>query len=70
MYNWNKQELEVYDYISMQEGKRLSELETAKLDGIEQEKLEIAKKSLSQGLDISTIALIIGLTKKQIESMI
>ena len=89
MYNWDKQELEVYDYISMQEGKRLSELETAKLDGIEEgieqgivkgiekgivkgiekEKLVIAKKSLSQGLDINTIALITGLSVKQIEEI-
>ena len=70
MYHWDKQELEVYDYISMQEGKRLSELETAKLDGIEQgveqEKLEIVKNSILQGLDNSTIALI---TKMNIETI-
>ncbi|MEA3228801.1 MAG: Rpn family recombination-promoting nuclease/putative transposase, partial [Campylobacterota bacterium] len=36
IYNWNKEELEVYDYVSMQEGKRVNELETAKLEGIEQ----------------------------------
>jgi len=46
MYNWDKDELEVYDYVSMQEGKRLSELETAKMDGmqegIEKEKLKNA----------------------------
>ncbi|MEA2051067.1 MAG: Rpn family recombination-promoting nuclease/putative transposase [Campylobacterota bacterium] len=81
MYNWDKQELEVYDYISMQEGKRLSELETAKLDGIEEgieqgikegetsKALEIAKKSLSKGLEISTIVSITGLTIKQIEDI-
>ena len=75
IYNWDKEELEVYDYVSMQEGKRISELETAKLDGIEQGieqgKLEIAKNlldvlddetiSLKTGLDINTIRNLRGL---------
>lgn len=73
MYNWNKQELEVYDYISMQDGKRLSELETAKLDGMEQgennKALQIAKNSISQGLDNKTISLITGLNIEIIESL-
>ena len=65
MHIWSQKELEVYDYISMQEGKRISELETAKLDGIEQgiekgieqgieqgvekEKINIAKIKLAKG---------------------
>ena len=77
MHIWSQKELEVYDYISMQEGKRISELETAKLDGIEegieqgieQEKLNIAKNSISQGLDSRTISLITNLTIKQIEDL-
>jgi len=73
IYNWDKEELEVYDYVSMQEGKRISELETAKLDGIEQGieqgKLEIAKKSISQGLDDKTISLITGLDINTIRNL-
>ncbi len=77
IYNWDKDELEVYDYVSIQEGKRLSELETAKLDGIEQgieqgklkEKLEIARKSLEQGLDLDTIKIITGLNNSELESI-
>ena len=73
MYNWNKQELEVYEYISMEEGKRLSELETAKLDGIEQgenkKAIEIAKKSILQGFDNQTISLITGIDIEMIENL-
>jgi predicted transposase/invertase (TIGR01784 family) len=42
IYNWKKEELEVYDYVSMQEGKKQSEIETARLDGIKQEKMKNA----------------------------
>jgi predicted transposase/invertase (TIGR01784 family) len=88
IYNWNKEELEVYDYISMQEGKRLSELDTAKLDGIEEgiekekinsdqklkegiqeEKLTIAKNSIAQGLDNKTISLITQLDIQTIQNI-
>ncbi len=76
MYNWNTQELEVYDYISMQEGKRLSEIETAKMDGIEEgieqgenkKSLEIAKNLLDI-LDNETISLKTGLLVKIIERL-
>ena len=76
MYHWDKQELEVYDYISMQEGKRLSELETAKLDGIEQgieqgesnKAIEIAKNLLDV-LDDDTISLKTGLTIEIIKKL-
>jgi len=72
MYHWDKQELEVYDYISMQEGKRLSELETAKLDGIEQgieqEKLNIARNLLDI-LDDETISLKTGMNIETIEKL-
>ena len=69
-------ELEVYDYISMQEGKRISELETAKLDGIEegiekgieQEKINIAKNLLDI-LDNKTIALKTGLSVEVIKKL-
>lgn len=35
--------------------------------GIEEEKIEIAKKLLKQGVDISTIAIATGLSKEKIE---
>ena len=77
IYSWNKEELEVYDYVSMQEGKRVSELDTAKLDGIEegieqgklQEKLTIAKNSIKQGLDNQTISLITNLSTIEIQTL-
>ena len=77
MHIWSEKELEVYDYISMQEGKRISELETARIDGInvgieqgEQNKtIEIAKNSIKQGLDNQTISLITNLSIKQIEDL-
>jgi len=73
IYNWGKDELEVYDYVSMQEGKRLSELETAKLDGIEQgklnEKLEIAKNLLLANVDIEIIKQTTNLTIQEIQNL-
>ncbi|MBL0707718.1 MAG: Rpn family recombination-promoting nuclease/putative transposase, partial [Sulfurimonas sp.] len=76
IYNWSDKELEVYDYVSMQEGKRLSEIETAHEDGIErgiekgieQEKINIAKNLLDI-LDNKTIALKTGLPQELIESL-
>ena len=76
MYIWSEKELEVYDYISMQEGKRISELQTAKLDGIEEgmqkgiEKgiLTVAKNLLDV-LDNQTISLKTGLSIETIEQL-
>ena len=84
IYNWSDKELEVYDYVSMQEGKRLSEIETARLDGIEQgieqgiekgmeqgaekKQLEIAKNLLDV-LDNETIALKTSLSVEVIERL-
>ena len=69
----------------MQEGKRVSELDTAKLDGIEEglkqglkqgvekgernKTLEIAKNSIKQGLDNQTISLITNLSIKEIQTL-
>jgi predicted transposase/invertase (TIGR01784 family) len=77
IYSWDKEELEVYDYVSMQEGKRVSELDTAKLDGIEEgikkgerdKTLEIAKNSIKQGLDNQTISLITNLSVMEIQRL-
>jgi predicted transposase/invertase (TIGR01784 family) len=76
MFVWDKDELEVYDYISMQIGKKRSELQTAKEDGkfegrLEGEKnkaVEIAKNLLDI-LDNETIALKTGLEISTIESL-
>ncbi len=84
IYNWTDKELEIYDYISMQEGKRISELETAKLDGvkqgieeekensqikIEEEKIQIVKKAIKQGLDNQTISFITNMSISKIEKI-
>jgi len=76
-YNWTQKELEIYDYVSVQNGKRISELLTAKEDGIElgieqgekNAKIEVVKVSLKNGLDIDTIALITGLDISEIERL-
>ncbi|MBL0703556.1 MAG: Rpn family recombination-promoting nuclease/putative transposase [Sulfurospirillum sp.] len=72
IYNWSEKELEVYDYVSMQEGKRLNEIETAHEDGIEQgieqRNIEIAKNLLDV-LENQTISLKTGLSEEFIESL-
>jgi len=70
IFNWNKEELEVYDYVSMNEGKKKSEIETARLDGKLERSIEIAKKSLEQGLDLDTVKIITGLTDKELELLV
>jgi predicted transposase/invertase (TIGR01784 family) len=85
IYNWDKDELEVYDYVAIREGRRKSELETAKEDGknegIEiglqkgkavgknEAKIEIAKNALNNGIDIDTIMLLTGLEKETIQNL-
>jgi len=69
IHNWNEKELEVYDYVSMQEGKRLSEIETAKIEAKIEEKLEIAKKLLDI-LDVETIALKTGLNIQEVKNLL
>ena len=76
MYVWSKKELEIYDYICLQEGKRISELQTAKLDGIEegmkkgiQKGILTVAKNLLDVLDDETISLKTGLSIKTIEQL-
>jgi cell division protein FtsX len=66
IYNWNKEELEVYDYVSINEGKKKSEMETAISDAKKDKQIEIAKNLLDI-LDTKTIALKTGLTVKEVE---
>jgi predicted transposase/invertase (TIGR01784 family) len=80
IYQWSEKELEVYDYMSMQKGKRISELETAESKGMqkgieqgieqgEQNKaIEIAKNLLDV-LDNETISLKTGLDIDTIEQL-
>ena len=85
IYQWSEKELEVYDYMSMQKGKRISELETAESKGIqkgieqgiqkgieqgEQNKaIEIAKNLLIANVDIDIIAQTTNLPIKQITKL-
>ena len=77
IYNWDKEELEVYDYVAIREGRRKSEIETAKEDGRNEgieigenrAKIEIAKNALNNGIDIDTIVLLTGLDKETIQNL-
>jgi predicted transposase/invertase (TIGR01784 family) len=64
-FNWDKKELEYYDSVDLKKADDINALKTAENKGIEkgklEEKLEIAKNSISQGLDNQTIFLITGL---------
>ena len=67
---WDKKELEVYEYVSLKEIDELNALKTAERKGEKNKAIEIAKKSLKQGLDIETIKAITGLSQKEIEGLI
>ena len=67
-YNWNKKELEVYEYIALKEFDRLNEIETAEEKGRIKEKVEIARNLLDV-LDVETIALKTGLSVEDIEKL-
>ena len=59
----------LYDKELHLEKLRLSELNEAREQGIEQEKIEIAKNMLNSELDISVISECTGLSKEEIESL-
>jgi predicted transposase/invertase (TIGR01784 family) len=65
--------MEVSDYVAIREGRRKSELETAKEDGRKEgkmeAKIEIAKNALNNGIDIDTIVLLTGLDKETIQNL-
>lgn len=69
IYNWSKKELDVYDYVSMQEGKRLSEIETARIDGRAEGKVETAKLLKAEGVDIVLISKTTGLSLSEVEAL-
>ena len=80
-YTWNKKELNYYDRVSLKKGDDKNALITAEIKGVKkgmqvgmekgkfEEKLEIAKNSIKQGLDNKTVSLITGLSIKQIENL-
>ena len=73
IYNWSKKELEVYDYVSMQEGKRLSEIETARIDGKAEGKvegkIETAKLLKAEGVEIALISKTTGLLLSEVDAL-
>jgi len=74
---WNKEELKIYDYMGLKEYDEINALKTARKKGEEigikkgekKKALEIALKSLSQGLDLETIKIITGLTDTELENL-
>ncbi len=76
-YGWSKEELEIYDTISIYRQDERGRLEQAKVEGekigIEkgktEGKYETAKKMKQKGFDIKVIAEITGLTENEIEKL-
>jgi len=67
IFNWNKEELEIYDYVSLNEGKKKSEIETARLDGKKEKQLEIAKNLILANVSLDVIKQTTGLTDEELE---
>jgi predicted transposase/invertase (TIGR01784 family) len=67
IFNWNKEELEVYDYVSMNEGKKKSEMETAISDAKKDKQIEIAKNLILANIGLDIIKQTTGLTDKELE---
>jgi predicted transposase/invertase (TIGR01784 family) len=80
-YSWNKDELEIYDYILLKEANDIDAIRTAENKGIEkgivkgiekgklEEKINIAKNLLLANVDINLISTTTNLTIKQIEDL-
>ena len=68
-YTWNKDELDVYDYLLLKEANDIDALKTAENKGIQKGILTVAKNSIKQGLDNKTISLITNLSINQIEQL-
>jgi len=66
---WNKNELEVYEYIALKEADEINALRTAEKKGETKAKIEIAKNSLKEGLDIDIISKLTGLTIEEIKKI-
>ncbi len=80
-FSWDKKEMDVYDYIAKKQADERGVLKTAKNKafnkgiekgiekGIKKRNIELAKNSITQGLDDKTISLITGLSLKEIKSL-
>ena len=68
-YNWNKQELEVYDYIALKEYDEINALETAEKKGLKKGIEEVALKMLKESTDIELIMKFTGLSKHQLNGL-
>ncbi|RUM56919.1 MAG: transposase [Nautilia sp.] len=74
---WNKEELEVYEYIALKEADEINALRTAEKKGEKMgidkgrklEKIEIAKNLLNAGIDIETISKTTGLSIEEIHKL-
>ncbi len=67
-HNWSKDEMEVYDYMTLKEMDEANALVTAEKKGEIKAKIEIAKNLLDV-LDIETISLKTGLTLEEIKKL-
>jgi len=68
-YSWNKKELEYYDSMDLKQADDKNALETARVKAKKENSIEIAKKSLEQGLDLETIKIITGLTDTELVNL-
>ncbi|MBT7480418.1 MAG: Rpn family recombination-promoting nuclease/putative transposase, partial [Gammaproteobacteria bacterium] len=77
MYNWNREEMDVYDYMHLKAWDEINAINTAVKkakkqgieQGIEQEKIETAKNAIKQGLDNQMISAIAGLSPEEVEKL-
>jgi len=78
---WNKEELEVYEYIALKEADEINALRTAEMkgekrgiekgreEGKKEKAIEIAKNLLNAGVDIETISNSTGLDIEEIKKL-
>ncbi|MCK5354955.1 MAG: Rpn family recombination-promoting nuclease/putative transposase [Methyloprofundus sp.] len=68
-YNWNKQELEVYDYIALKEYDEINALETAEKKGLRKGIEKVALTMLKENTEIELIMKFTGLSKPQLNAL-
>jgi predicted transposase/invertase (TIGR01784 family) len=68
-HTWTAEELEAYEYAFMREEDERAKLDQAEKKGKTQEKIDIARKLITLGLDNSSISQATDLTVEQIEAL-
>ena len=68
-YNWTKEELEVYDTISIYKQDEKGRVEQAKIEGKLEGKIETAKRMKEKGFEFPFISAMTGLTIEEIEKV-